>query len=75
MLHESPQSGGILKPSDLRNPSLAYLRTLAGEYQSMPCCLCCVPMFSNKTSQKVFRFLSRGLQICNRLYRLSLVGV
>lgn len=69
----SPQSGGILEPSDLRNPNLtSYLRTLAGEYQSTSCCLCCVPKFSNKTSQKVFSFLSRGLQTCNRPY---VVGV
>lgn len=65
ILLRSPQSGGILEPSDLRNPSLAsYLRTLAGKYQSTSCCLCCVSKLSNKTSlsQKVLRFLS----MCNR---------
>lgn len=61
MLHESPQSGGILKPSDLRNPSLAsYLRTLAGEYQSMPCCLCVSPCFQIKLLRKCLDFYLEG---------------
>lgn len=56
ILLRSPQAGGVLELSDLRNPSLVSdLRTLA-EYQSPSCHLCYVPKFLNKTSEKVFRF-------------------
>lgn len=55
VLPGSPQAGGVLErgllSSDLRAP--------AGEF-SPPCCLCHGPKFSNKTSQKVFRFSLEG---------------